>query len=320
MEYNYNKLNLDNCNVRMGSIEDANKILELINSIQPDQPWSYERLIWQYFGSQGNAKLYLIENKDRLVSLYAAVKNRIYVDSQIKEAFRIQDVMTEPSSCGRGFLNHLGKLCINNLSNDRSSGYVFPNKSSENSFRRNGWTELSTIPLRTIQITTDHEKFEIPEGLVDPIEKFDEKATRIWLNSGLEIGIHRDDLFLNWRYSRPGTTYFKFYIKKTQGFFILKIFEKNNQKILNILDLVVTNTAKDLITPTLQFIKQFALTNSVSIITCWLSKNHPYAFAFDDFGLLLNSDTERFAFVTGPEKEFSDINRWHLTQGDNDAY
>lgn len=49
MEYNSNKLNLENCSVRKGTIKDANKILELINLIQPKEPWSYEHLMWQYF-------------------------------------------------------------------------------------------------------------------------------------------------------------------------------------------------------------------------------------------------------------------------------
>ena len=40
----------------------------------------------------------------------------------------------------------------------------------------------------------------------------------------------------------------------------------------------------------------------------------------DKFGLLCDIRSEKFAFVTSPEneKEFSNKNRWHLTQGDND--
>ena len=322
MKYDYNKINLENCSVRMGTVDDANKILELINLIQPEEPWSYEHLMWQYFSSWGNANLYLIENNETLVSLYAAVKKKIYVHGEIKEAFMIQDVMTQPALRGRGFLNHLGKLCINDIVDSKSFAYVFPNKFSENSFRRNGWLELTKIPLRTLEITSNGENFKTPEGLVDRIEEFDDTATRIWHNSGLEIGVHRDDLFLNWRYSKPATTYFKFYLKKDKGFFILKIFEKDNQKKLHILDLVVCITAKNLIIPALQFIKQFAATNSANVITCWLSKQHPYSDLFDEFGLLLDANTEKFAFVVSPEnkKEFSDVNRWHLTQGDSDVY
>jgi len=322
MEYNSNKLNLENCSVRMGTLKDANKILELINLIQPEDPWSYEYLMWQYFSSQGNANLYLIVNDETIVSLYAAVKKKIYVNGEIKEAFMIQDVMTLPDFRGRGFLNHLGRLCINDIVDSKSFAYVFPNKLSENSFRRNRWMELTKIPLRTMEITSNGENFKTSEGLVDTIEEFDDTATSIWHNSGLVIGVHRDDLFLNWRYTRPATTYFRFYLKKDKGFFILKIFEKDNQKKIHILDLVVCRTAKNLIMPALQFIKHFAATNSVNVITCWLSKQHPYSDIFDEFGLLLNANTERFAFVISPEnkKDFSDVNRWHLTQGDSDVY
>jgi len=322
MEYNSNNLNLENCSVRMGTLKDANKILELINFIQPEERWSYEHLMWQYFSSQGHANLYLIVNDKTIVSLYASIKKKIYVNGEIKEAFMIQDVMTQPAFRGRGFLNHLGRLCINDIIDGKSFAYVFPNKFSENSFRRNGWMELTKIPLRTMKITSNGENFKTSEGLVEQIEEFDDIATRIWNNSGLVIGVHRDDLFLNWRYSKPATTYFKFYLKKDKGFFILKIFEKDNQKKLHILDLVVCRAAKNLIIPALQFIKQFAATNSVNVITCWLSKQHPYSEIFDEFGLLLNANTETFAFVVNPEnkKDFSEVTRWHLTQGDSDVY
>ena len=68
MEYNSNNLDLKNCSVRMGTIKDANKILKLINLIQPEDPWSYEHLVWQHFSSYGHTNLYLIENDDSIES------------------------------------------------------------------------------------------------------------------------------------------------------------------------------------------------------------------------------------------------------------
>jgi hypothetical protein len=322
MKYDSNNLDLENCSVRMGTIKDANKIIELINLVQPETPWSHEYLIWQYFNSQGNANLYLIINDEKIVSLYAAVKKKIQVSGKIKEALMIQDVITHPDFRGRGFLNYLGRLCVNDIVNGKFFAYVFPNKLSENSFRRNKWTELTKIPLRTMEITSNDKNFKPLDRLVDTIEEFDDISTRIWHDSGLAIGVHRDYSFLNWRYSRPAAKYFKFYLKKDKGFFILKIFEKDNQKKIHILDLVVCRIEKNLITSALQFIKEFAVINSANIITCWLSKEHPYSEMFDKFGLILNTNTERFAFVINPENknEFSDINKWHLTQGDSDVY
>ena len=322
MEYDFNNLNLENCSMRMGNIKDVNDILDLINLVQPKNPWSYEYLIWQYFSSYGHANLYLITNNEKIVSLYASVKKKIYVNGKTKDAFMIQDVITHPDFRGRGFLNYLGKLCVDDIINSKSFAYVFPNKLSENSFRRNGWMELTKIPLRTKEIIFDDKNFKTSEVFENKIEQFDDISTKIWNNSGLNIGLHRDNLFLNWRYSRPSTKYFKFYLKNDKGFFILKMFENNNQKKLHILDLVVCKTARNLIMDTLQFIQQFAVVHSVNMITCWLSKYHPYSDVFDKFGLLLDTNLDRFAFVINPEneKEFSDIARWHLSQGDSDVY
>ena len=61
MEYNFDKINLKNCNIKSGTIEDANNILKLIKLIQPKEYWSYEHLMWQYFSPQKNVNLYLIE-------------------------------------------------------------------------------------------------------------------------------------------------------------------------------------------------------------------------------------------------------------------
>ena len=40
MEYNFDKINLKNCNIKSGTIEDANNILKLIKLIQPKEYWS----------------------------------------------------------------------------------------------------------------------------------------------------------------------------------------------------------------------------------------------------------------------------------------
>ena len=232
------------------NIKDVNDILDLINLVQPKNPWSYEYLMWQYFSSYGHANLYLITNNDKIVSLYASIKKKIYVNGKTKDAFMIQDVITHPDFRGRGFLNYLGKLCVDDIINSKSFAYVFPNKLSENSFRRNGWMELTKIPLRTKEIIFDDKNFKTSEIFENRIEQFDDVSTEIWNNSGLNIGLHRDNLFLNWRYSRPSTKYFKFYLKNDKGFFILKMFENNNQKKLHILDLVVCKTARNLIMDT----------------------------------------------------------------------
>jgi len=318
-------INLDGCVMRMGTHEDANRILELINLIQPKTPWSNEHFMWQLFSDQSKgSKIYLILSDEAVVSLYIAVKKKFYVHGEIKEGFVIQDVMTHPNFRGHGFLNYLAKLCVKDIIEGGYFAYVFPNKLSENSFRRNEWTELTRIPLRTMKVNSFDKNFKVlEEELVEPIVRFDEKVTRIWIDSGLLIGTYRDASFLNWRYSRPGSTYFKFYLKKDKGYFVLKIFDLEGERVLHLLDIVVSRSSRDLIKPALEFIKGFASMNSVGLITCWLNQGHPYSSIFDEFGFSLNSNSDRFSFVMSPAKElkiFSNVTGWHLTQGDGDVY
>jgi hypothetical protein len=314
-------IDLKEYTVRMGSRKDAIKIIELINLIQPQEPWSYEHFMWQYYDSQpGDPCLYLIFHQDNLVSLYAAVKKSCYIQGEIKEGFMIQDVMTHPEYRGQGFLNYLSSLCVNNIIKGSYFAYTFPNKLSENSFRRNGWKELTKIPLRTMNVKNIRNR---EENILEQVNQFDHKVTKIWHDSGLPVGVHRDTSFLNWRYSRPETTYFKFCIKKDKGYLVLKLFDKGDTKCLHLLDIVVVCSFQEIIHTILKSIKAFASMKGAEMITCWLHKNHPYANTFDEFGFLLDPNHDRYSFVMAPDKDleiFSSANLWHLTQGDSDVY
>lgn len=320
-------LDLTGCSVRMGSRDDLDNILQLMNLVQPHVPWSAEHFMWQFYDSnQGkdSSLLYLILSGGAVVSLYSAVKKWFSIRGEIKEAVMIQDVMTHPDFRGRGFLNHLAKLCVNDIVKSGYFAYTFPNKLSENSFRRNGWTELTKIPLRTLTINSFDKNFNAhEEDLVEPIVRFDERATRIWNDSGLLVGGYRDASFLNWRYSKPETQYFKFYLKKDEGYLVLKIFDRGDQRVLHLLDIVVSKSSRDLIKPALEFTKEFASINKAGLITCWMNLGHPYSSIFDKFGFSLDPNSDRFSFVMSPNKDlelFSNAAVWHLTQGDSDIY
>ncbi len=59
-------------------------------------------------------------------------------------------------------------------------------------------------------------------------------------------------------------------------------------------------------------------------VTAWLPEGHPYAEAFDLFGLRHEAGSGRFIFTTGPqalvETGLLTAGNWHLTQGDSDVY
>jgi hypothetical protein len=294
--------------------------------VQPDIPWSSKHFMWQFYGDQGrdSSLLYLILSRNIVASLYVAVKKRCYIQGEIKEGVMIQDVMTHPDFRGRGFLNHLAKLCSDNIVKNGYFAYTFPNKLSENSFRRSGWKELTKIPLMNMNINSYDKSFKARDGsLVEPIILFDDRVTRVWRESGILVGVYRDASFLNWRYSRPGTQYYKFYLKKDKGYLVLKIFDRGEQKVLHLLDIVVSRSSINLIKPALEFIVEFALMKNANLITCWLHQDHLYSGLFRAFGFSSDPNSDRYSFVMSPDNDielFSNAAVWHLTQGDSDVY
>jgi GNAT superfamily N-acetyltransferase len=316
---------LQGCHVRMGTREDMDKILGLINRVQPDIPWSPEHFLWQFYGTDGanSSLLYLIISGDDVVSLYSAIKKRCWVGGELREAVMVQDVMTHPDFRGRGFLDHLARVCAQDILDNGFCAYTFPNKLSENSFRRNGWTELSGIPLREMELVPRERGLDSAGCMAEPVACFDERAARIWGASGIAVGVYRDAEFLNWRYSRPGTEYFRFYMRGDEGYLVLKLFDRGDTKVLHLLDLVVSAASKDMVRSALEFTRDFATKMKADRLTCWLHQAHPYAQVFEEFGLALDTDSDRVCFVRSPERDeprFSDAAAWHLTQGDSDIY
>jgi hypothetical protein len=294
--------------------QDARALLDLINSIQPHIPWSEAHLRWQFFDPPaGPARLYVIRRAEKIVSLYSAIRQRVRVSGVVKSGWMVQDVMTDPPFRGRGFLNHLGQLCLSEIRAGSDVGYTFPNKQSEGSFRRSGWDELGRVPLRrknappVLGVATTCE--------LTRIENFSAAHERAWADSDVGAGVHRDLAFLQWRYSKPGQTYERYSVGAEAGFLVLKLYRGEDTTTLHICDLVVQSTARHLVAPALEFAFRRAAAASAGSVTAWLPADHPYAGAFDDAGLMLEVEHDRYIFVTGGAGI-----PWHITQGDSDIY
>jgi len=188
--------------------EDYEKVIGLINSVQPHIPWNEEHFRWQYFGRTGyQAKLFGAINEKNLVGFYSAVHNEFLFENSIREVFMVQDVMTAESFRGRGILHLLGEVCSTAIDGDGSIGLTFPNEKSAGSFRRTGWTEIMGVPLMEAKCTQLASKSSIP---ISEISKFESSVNEIWTDSGLHSGIHRDAEYLK---KNQECTYLIWYLK-----------------------------------------------------------------------------------------------------------
>lgn len=306
--------------------DHANKMLALINLIQPSIPWTMDQLKWQFFATPaGPARLYGFQNaKGDLVSLYAAIAQRILDQDEVRLARMVQDVMTHPDYRGRGFLHLLAERCYNDMKQSGEVGYTFPNEKSANSFKRTGWKQLCVVPYRQKALSPFEATVPALDIEISPVRSaFEDSITSIWRVSGLGCGVERSAEFMNWRYAKPATEYFKFTVNGTDGFLVLKNYCTSTHQVLHICDLLVREDKRSLIPKILKFSEYFALFKKASVLTAWLHESHPYASYFDQHGLSLNVNPSRLVFVhdgilrnTG----LNDVRRWHLTQGDSDVY
>lgn len=308
---------LTGLDVGRADLSDAPQLLGLINFIQPHVPWTEVHLRWQFFESPaGPARLHVIRDGDAIVSLYAAIRQRILVEGEVKTAWMIQDVMSHPAYRGRGFLHHLGQLCLNELRQHGDAGYTFPNKLSEGSFRRTGWHESGRVPLRTLSLNGLPSQSRTSTGLVESVTVFDGRHATAWSAADVGVGVHRDVEFLSWRYGKPGQTYHKFALGGDAGFLVLKVYRGSESTTVHICDLVLRKDSRELVGPALAFVLGFAFGNGAARVTAWLPESHPYGPAFDGAGLILSREHDRFMFVEGPVTG----KPWHVTQGDSDVY
>lgn len=303
---------------------DAGALLALINLVQPHVPWDRAHLDWQFFEPpSGQARLYVMRDAGAIVALYSAIPQRLWTGAGTVATWMVQDVMTQPAYRGRGFLHRLGERCLEELRADGATGYTFPNKQSEGSFRRLGWTEVGLVPRRTATVrraargpTAARARSDVR---IEPVRggPFAAAAMDAWTAAEVGVGVHRDAAFLNWRYHKPGATYDRFDVDAGRGFLVLKQFDGGDDgRVMHVCDLVLRADARDLLDAVLEFAHQAAERAGADRLTAWLPAAHPYAPAFERAGLHLDADHDRYMFATG----LPDGCAWHVTQGDSDVY
>lgn len=300
---------------------DCKRAVELINSVQPHIPWNREHFLWQYFGRSGHrAKLFGAVHQDDLVGFYAAVNNTFMIDSNIRDAYMVQDVMTAEEFRGRGILHLLGEVCSSAIDGSGGIGFTFPNEKSVNSFRRLGWSEIMNVPLREakcgqVGITSTVEMSEVAT--------FEKSVNEIWDHSGMRSGIHRDAEYLNWRYSKPGIQYLKYIVGDFAGYFVLKIFRSEHELKVHLLDLVVKEKEIQRVGDVLNFVLSTAKDLGVHLVTCWLPEGHIYESSFVKLGFSNIKSQNRSIFLRNNSKQgalSSNEGRWHFSQGDSDVF
>jgi hypothetical protein len=301
--------------------DDCEKVIGLINAVQPHIPWNEEHFHWQYFGRTGfQPKLFGAMSEKNLIGFYAAVHSSFLLEDEVRNVFMVQDVMTAETFRGRGILHLLGEMCSTAIDGCEGIGLTFPNEKSAGSFRRIGWTEVMGVPLLEAKCKQFSGK---SSTLVSEISRFETSVNEIWTYSGLQSGIHRDAGYLNWRYSKPGVQYLKFLVGNRAGYFVLKLFTGGKEPRVHLLDLVLKEMDIELAGEVVEFILSTATDLGASSVTCWLPVGHMYENYFVNQGFSRVNMLNRSVFLRGVSvlDEVSQIQSgFHISQGDSDVF
>ncbi|MBK8169276.1 MAG: GNAT family N-acetyltransferase [Sandaracinaceae bacterium] len=306
--------------MRLARSDDEAAILALINRVQPHAPWTQAHYDWQFKHGPAGAPILRVIDCEGLIAGFLAVSRRhVWVDGKIYDGFLMQDGMTDPTFRGRGFFNMLATALRDGLVGTDLVGLMFPNKHSENSFRRTGWTELMKVPLRVAHaqgLTKDL-------SLLQPVPAFNSDVLAIWKDAGFSVGVLRSPEYLNWRYGIPGATYYRFMIDGDAGFAVLKVYDRGGSRVVNLCDFVVRKGERGRIAEFLDEVHAFAQQHGAAEVQALVDARNPYAAAFEAKGFALDLSQDRFIFTDGPADvlpRLSSASAWHISQADNDVY
>lgn len=307
--------------VRFAREDDEPAILDLINLVQPHAPWTREHFDWQFHkGPFGKPVLRVVEIDGRVAAFVAASMRKVAVGGAILDGFVLQDGMTHPNFRGRRCFHHLAASLKESQRTDQFVGLLFPNKTSENTFRRNGYTPVMNCPLC---VANTRSRPSAKFTALRPVSEFGPEVLDVWNDAGMSVGVVRNAALLNWRYGVPSVPYHRFVIDDGAGFAVLKLYNRNGTHVVNVCELVVRQRETASLKRALDDIHVFAQAHSAAEIQAFSPRGHAYWAALSDAGFARDATMDRVFITDGPPDLLPLLateSAWHLTQGDNDVY
>lgn len=142
-----------------------------------------------------------------------------------------------------------------------------------------------------------------------------------------KISISKNSDYLNWRiFSHPLNHYIvlsSMYQNELTGYMVLKLFRKNNMLYGHIIDFhsledQFEETISSLLSEAIIFFKWA----NVSKVSLWLFPENDYQKLFSSFGFEYSGFNTHFGYrnINNSFNEINNINNWHLSMADSDAF
>jgi hypothetical protein len=306
-------------------------MLNFLITNYPDLGWSKEFMEWQYYlNPAGTAKSWVAKHEENVIANYTAIPHKLYVNGQLENSWRVQDVITHPDYRGMGLYSKLSDAANKFLQNeDFPVNFTFPNEKSHRAFIRRNWINPNRIPLWVLY--KPHKIKDTDISLhTEPISKFTEADESIWNNyrQKIHFAVDRSANYLNWRYiQNPRGGYLPFRITDgaKSAICIFKKYETGSgDKYSHLIDCFYEEGFSQVEEIILYFI-EYSKKQGATLASAWSQPSSEVSNNLKRHGFELNEYLTRW-FVLNinstklSENEINEFSHWHISMGDTDVF
>lgn len=279
---------------------------------------------WTYNSNLFNQKyIKLMWDKNILAGHYAVIPIKLYEDGKDLLSGLSMTTMTSSLYKKRGIFRELALNLYFETYNKINLVWGFPNDNSIHGFVKYlGWKHVGDIYIYRCK----SKKYTIKEDNIKEVEFFDKKVNDLFeiVKNTYKIISNRNAEYLNWRYKEHAENTYSYIVyeinKSYLGYCIYKIYEDNNEKYCDIVDIISVN--QEVFKSLLEYLNNKMNNIGVQYLNMWMNDKENLNIAKNigfyktdlgtHFGIKINCDSLKEDIY-----KFSD---WYITMGDSDVY
>ena len=276
---------------------------------------------WEFkYNHHGSAEIYLVRDQSRIIGHYAIIPQRFSVAGAEYKAGLVVDVMTHPNYRKQGMFYSVSKFALEKTETDFTIGYPIRNDVMPGHLKA-GWEVVKKIPVYVLPINfkkilasyisdnffsktlgnilsspykaifsgkPDHEQYDFFK--TDNLSDF----TKYFFINNDPNGIFqiKNSEYIKWRFdNNKKLEYEKYVVRKksvqdTLAYFVLRRKNIMNLISLNIAEIQINSTEKDILRSIILFIREKARNESYDCIACMLLDNSDISKHLKNFGMI----------------------------------
>jgi len=289
---------------------------------------------WQYFSNPfGPVDTWVTDDGEKIVGQYSLQRQEYFYYGKKIIGSLAFDLATHPEYRYQGMFTKLGYHSLKEAGKKDIAftlGFPWVNGIAIPGHKKVGWTLLDKLYIYKLVDFNSIKQEEILDYTINEIQKFDQRFDSLASEhkDDLPIMLNRTNSYLNWRYlHKIGYFYYCLEIKdnrdKLKGFFILKIYNDLNEKILHIIDFILPKN-NEIYQKVINYVIKFAVEKNAKKITLILNEK----LKFFDFLKNNNFNPQERYFIpivhinnnSVEKNKMNDLNNYYFTMGDNDIF